>query len=84
MDRERGIEMRGSVAALNVSFFNVMTLHNPFSCLGTGGCRFLHRKRQGRRKGVGESEWNSSESHLLKYELISFSWDYCQLLKQAE
>jgi hypothetical protein len=46
MDRKCGIEMHASVAALKVSFFEMTTLHYPFSCLGTGWCRFLHRKRQ--------------------------------------
>jgi hypothetical protein len=32
MDRERGVEMRGSVAALKVSFFEVTTRHKA-----TGG-----------------------------------------------
>jgi len=40
MDRKRGIEMRGSVAALKVSLFEVTTLHNPFSCLGRDGVSF--------------------------------------------
>jgi len=64
MDRKRGIEMRGSVAALKVSLFEVTTLHNPFSCLGRDGVAFCTEGDRGEmEKGTPKKRRGVKDLH---------------------